>query len=50
MNLFLLFMTKFICKDCNYRFESEEIKRCPYCNNLNIIKDLGAEDLIDKLF
>jgi DNA-directed RNA polymerase subunit RPC12/RpoP len=42
-------MTAFVCRNCNYRFESEknhEGKRCPYCNREGIIKEPSAEDLI----
>lgn len=44
-------MVKFICKNCNYRFESEleQIKRkCPYCGQIKIIKEPTAEDLLKE--
>jgi len=42
-------MAKFVCKNCDYKFESKEIKKCPYCDNINITKDLDAEDLVEKI-
>lgn len=42
---------KFVCKDCNYRFESEDNqtdKRCPYCESVRIIKEPSAEDLLGE--
>jgi predicted RNA-binding Zn-ribbon protein involved in translation (DUF1610 family) len=43
-------MTKFVCKSCNYRFESEgEVKKaCPYCGELEIINEPSAEDLLKE--
>ena len=38
-------MTKFVCKDCDYRFESLNIKKCPYCGKERVVKELDAEDL-----
>jgi len=40
-------MTKFVCRNCNYRFESEQIKReCPYCGEKEIVKEKSAEDIV----
>lgn len=44
-------MTKFICKGCGYRFESESEqfqKRCPYCGKIGLIKEPSAEDLLKE--
>ena len=40
---------KFVCANCNYRFESDEKqtdKRCSYCGERKIIKEPQADDLI----
>ena len=40
---------KFVCLNCNYRFESETIqneKSCPYCGKKEVIKEPDAEDLL----
>lgn len=43
-------MTKYICKKCNYKFESEkELTRCPYCSSeFTLSKPMDAQDLIDS--
>jgi DNA-directed RNA polymerase subunit RPC12/RpoP len=44
-------MTAYICKNCDYRFESENNqkgKKCPYCGEKTIIKELDAEELIKE--
>lgn len=42
-------MTKFVCKKCNYRFESDEIKTlCPYCGEEEVAKEKSAEDLVGE--
>jgi len=45
---------KFVCKNCNYRFESEETgdlkeKKCPYCGERKIIKEPSANELINEI-
>jgi len=43
---------KFMCTNCNYRFNSEEDqtkKKCPYCGEKNLIKEPDAEDLIKEV-
>lgn len=43
---------KFICLNCNYRFESESdytIKSCPYCGKKEIKKEPNAEDLLNEV-
>ncbi len=40
---------KFVCLNCNYRFESETEytgKPCPYCGKKEVIKEPSAEDLL----
>ena len=42
-------MAKFVCKHCNYRYESDldqADKACPYCDKKEIIKQPDADDLI----
>ena len=43
-------MVKFVCRNCNYRFESElkqKNKKCPYCNEAGgLIEEPSAEDLL----
>ena len=44
-------MARFICKDCNYRFEieTENIpKKCPYCGEENIRKEKSAEEIVNN--
>ena len=43
-------MVKFVCKECNYRFEKETeqlLRKCPYCGKNGIVKQPDAQDLID---
>ena len=45
-------MTKFICKNCNYRFETKleyKPKRCPYCNKDSVDEDQTAEKLLEEI-
>lgn len=42
-------MEKFVCKNCNYRFESsfaQDNKSCPYCGRKELIKEPNAEELV----
>jgi len=44
-------MTKFVCKNCDYRFKSEleQVgKKCPYCGKEGIIRELSAEELLNE--
>jgi len=41
-------MTRFICKDCGYKFESAE-KKCPYCSKDNVEEEKNAEELIKDI-
>ena len=43
---------KFVCLNCNYRFESEldyMSKSCPYCGKKEVIKEPNAEDLLNEV-
>ena len=40
---------KFVCKNCNYKFESESDclgKKCAYCGEKTLVKEPNAEELI----
>lgn len=42
---------KYVCQNCNFRFDSDENvarKRCPYCNKIESIPEQTAEDLIGE--
>jgi DNA-directed RNA polymerase subunit RPC12/RpoP len=42
---------KFVCKDCNFHFESDaklEKVICPYCGKKTVIKELSAEELLEE--
>ena len=43
---------RFVCKNCNYRFESEKNqkgKKCPYCGEEEIIDEPDAENLLENV-
>ena len=42
-------MMKYLCKNCNYSFESENANECKFCgmNDINIEKSAG--DLLDDV-
>ncbi len=43
-------MVKFVCKNCNYKFDSEVERRdkpCPYCGKEMVMKDLNADELLN---
>ena len=42
-------MTKWVCTGCNFRFNSENAKECPYCGRNNIEKEPSAEDLLNEV-
>jgi len=44
-------MAKFVCENCNYRFESDServLKKCHYCGKLGIVEQPSAQDLINE--
>ena len=44
-------MTKFICKNCGYRFDSwgdMKDKRCNYCGEKALVKEPSAEELVEE--
>ena len=43
---------KFVCKDCNYRFESEFDKTqdvCPYCGKKEVEKQKSADEILNDI-
>ncbi|MEK6848838.1 MAG: hypothetical protein AABX65_04365 [Nanoarchaeota archaeon] len=43
-------MTKFICRNCNYRFETEGARSvCPYCSTGGFEKEKTADELINEV-
>lgn len=42
-------MTKFFCKNCGYRIETENLQKCPYCNKASLQKEKNAEELLDEI-
>ena len=42
-------MVKFICTNCNYKFESENPSDCPYCGKDSLEKDKSAEELLEEV-
>lgn len=43
---------KFVCKNCNYKFESNEDKKgktCPYCGEKAVTTEPSAEDLLNEV-
>lgn len=42
-------MPNYVCKNCNYRFVSNENpteRPCPYCGEKKVIEDKDAEELV----
>lgn len=43
-------MTKYFCKKCGYKFESENIKEaCPYCGQKDISEEQSAEEILEDV-
>ena len=43
-------MVKFVCKNCNYRFDSEDAFECPYCGQEESIeKEQSAGELLQEI-
>lgn len=42
-------MTKYICINCNYKFESENPSECPYCGTDKFEKDKSAGELLEEV-
>ena len=42
-------MIKFVCKECNFRLESENEKRkCPYCGKETLMREPDANELLKE--
>jgi predicted Zn-ribbon and HTH transcriptional regulator len=44
-------MARFICKNCNYKFEGKEGKtpaKCPYCDRKSIAREQSASEILDE--
>ena len=42
-------MVKFVCKNCNYRFESSNPFDCPYCGKESFEIERDAEGLLEEV-
>ena len=42
-------MDKYVCKNCNYRFERDGAYDCPYCGNEAIEKEMSANELLEDV-
>ncbi len=42
-------MVKWICSGCDFRFESENPKGCPYCGRDTLEKEPDASELLDEV-
>jgi rubrerythrin len=42
-------MVKFVCKNCNYRFESSNPFDCPYCGREDFEKEKNASELLQEI-
>ena len=43
-------MVKYVCKNCNYRFESEQAHNCPYCDREDTIeKEKSASEILEEV-
>jgi len=43
---------RYICKNCNYRFESaynQEGKSCPYCGKKQVVPEGDAQNLLEDV-
>jgi DNA-directed RNA polymerase subunit RPC12/RpoP len=43
---------KFVCKNCNYRFETKNEKGatyCPYCGEKKVIPEANASELLEEV-
>jgi len=41
-------MVKWVCKGCNFRFEAEAPKDCPYCGRYLLEKEPNASELLNE--
>tara|TARA_Y100000310_G_scaffold35047_1_gene33164 strand:+ start:739 stop:885 length:147 start_codon:yes stop_codon:yes gene_type:complete len=42
-------MGKYLCINCNYRFERDEVYDCPNCGESSIEKEKSAKELLEDV-
>lgn len=42
-------MIRCVCRNCNYRFESEKPRECPYCGMDEIEQEKSANELLKEV-
>jgi len=42
-------MVKYVCLNCNYRVDSENLSSCPYCGKENIEREKNASELLNEI-
>ena len=42
-------MGRYLCTNCNYRFESQRPLDCPYCGMDQIEKEKSASELLEEV-
>jgi len=42
-------MVKWVCINCNYRFNAENPRDCPYCGRDSIEKEKGAAEILKEV-
>jgi len=42
-------MGRYVCTNCNYRFESSKLSECPYCGVNKVEKEKTAEELLEEI-
>lgn len=42
-------MARFICKNCNYKFEGENINECKFCGTDCIEEEKDASELLEEI-
>ena len=41
-------MTKFVCRNCGFRIERDNIETCPYCDRKALEKEKSATELLEE--
>jgi len=42
-------MAKYVCKNCNYRFDAEGVDECRFCGMESIEKEKNACELLEEI-
>jgi len=42
-------MAKYVCKNCNYRFEAENVDECRFCGMERLEEEKSAGELISEI-